>query len=121
MNEQQFNKIWDLHKVGNPEITKSILEYQINQQVIYNNILVDYDYLLKKYSEYKKWWNSLYGSRDAKYVGKDNEFKTLYDFIKGNYFQQDYEIDKNNIDYYLAITLVNKKELEQELNNFLNT
>lgn len=119
MKNEQFNKIWSLHKIGSPDNTKSMLEYQINQQEVYNGTLIDFDYIYNKYSLYKKYWNHMYGSRDQKYVGKENEMKSIYDFIKSNKFKEDFEIDRTGVDYYLGISLVDKNELLNELNSFL--
>lgn len=119
ITNEQFNKIWSLHKVGSPDNTKNILDYQIKQEETYNGVLVDFDYIYNKYVEYKKWWTHMYGGRDPKYVGEKNEMKSVNDFIKSNMFKMDYEIDKTSADYYLGLSLVDKKVLMDELNEFL--
>jgi len=118
MKEEEFQKIWSLNKVGNVEHTRNILTYQIEQKEIYEDELVDYNYLYNKYKKYKRWWTTKYGNRDEKYIGKDNEFKTIYDFVKSNMFHNEFEIDKNSADYYLGIFFPKKSELDKELNEF---
>jgi len=118
MNEIDFQGLWSLNKVGNIEHTRNILEYQINKNEIWEDELIDFNYIFTKYKKYKRWWTTKYGNRDEKYIGKDNELKTIYDFIKSNMFYNEYEIDKNNADYYLGIFFVNKNELDKELSEF---
>ena len=120
MTDQQFKSLWKLNKVGSAAETKSIVTYQINRQEYCDDILIDFDYIYKKYIAYKKFWYHKNGNRDPKYISNSDKFKSINDFIRNSMFREEFEIDKKSVDYYLAISLVNKQELERELKEFLN-
>ena len=82
MKEEEFQKIWSLNKVGNVEHTRNILTYQIEQKEIYEDEVVDYNYLYNKYKKYKRWWTTKYGNRD--------EYTSLFQSRASHFFVLSY-------------------------------
>jgi len=65
------------------------------------NGFITYKYMCKKYIEYINWWNSTFGDKDPKYVGKNDKLKDPEKFFDDMLYNRIFAVSKTTKDYYI--------------------
>jgi len=60
-----------------------------------------YKYFCNKYDEYINWWNSTFGDKDPKYIGKADKLRDPAGFFEDSKYAYVYAITKQSKDYYI--------------------
>lgn len=125
LSRDDFNRLFNLGPDGaDPNATYNYLVNNILSEKWYtfNKELVDFNFILIKYKQYKKWWQSKFGKQDAKYLRADDKMKNVYVFLIKSMYEQSYVVETNERDEYLfggwnldnlRLLMVNAEELFQ--------
>lgn len=84
--EQQIRKFWQANPASDYDLFKSILREVLEKDQSYT-----VDSLYKKYKEYDHWWNTVYGKRDSKYIGRNDAKMNVTDWLLSDGFVKNYE------------------------------
>lgn len=125
--EQFNNELFSLNPTGDPNNIYNYLYIQFIEKDVYTftKELITFEFIVKKYQNYLKWWNHIYGDKDPTYIGKNEKLKGINDFLIKSMYEQDFEIKEKSRDTYLFGTHQRKvsrasfmKQVRQSLINF---
>jgi len=99
--------IFNINPSGNLEDSYKILIDSIDLDIKNNSLRPEdnnpytFNYLIKKYDSYIKWWRHTYGDAEEKYIPKDDRLKNVYNWINDNTYKEIYSIKKNYLNDYI--------------------
>lgn len=119
VDQQTFEQmLWKLNESGDYHTTYNMLNIVL--QMAYKDhsgVLIDFAYLVKKYTGYLAWWESKFGDKDPRFIRNADNLKSIYDFLGDGMYQNDWKAPRKARDFYLFGELT-EEDLKTSLAQF---
>ena len=119
--DEFLERLFRLNPNGDPHVA-----YRFLQDVLgYGNLdeegkEIDFNYIVKKFTEYLNWWNNTFGDREKQFIGKNDLLKELPEWLAEGCYKRRYTIQRKGRDEYLFGSW-EKEELERSLQRFIDS
>jgi hypothetical protein len=105
INDAEMKLIWALNPAGDYRDTMTVISIEIGSQGnglgLVNGQPISANLIRKSYENYLNYWKQLYGRKDPRYISKDNQLKSIKDFVIAKDYTREYNTFRTPRDMYL--------------------
>jgi len=120
LTTEEFNTLWNINSSGDYDFTKNQVENNIGKVTWEGNSLT-FELIKEKYTKYYNWWIQQHGDTETKYLRKENELRTICDWLNKDMWNNDPKLHKNRIRDQYLFGPYTKEYLRERIDKFKKT